>query len=107
MYIPKQPFLFFIIGNFSFFLLQVDLALDVEKALPLSVRQKLLKIEETIQPNKDKAWSFWSFWRLKSSPLTAIGSLSQLVRTFIKVFLRLSNIPVLKCPRRSSKEDVS
>lgn len=42
--------------------MQVDLTLDVEKALPLSVQRKLVKIEERILPNAVKAWSLWSFW---------------------------------------------
>ena len=33
-------------------LLQVDLALDVEKALPRKLRQKLVTTFEAIQPNK-------------------------------------------------------
>lgn len=45
---------------------QVDLALDVEKALPISLQRKLIKMEQSIFPNAEKAWSVWSFWSLKS-----------------------------------------
>jgi len=46
--------------------MQVDLTLDVEKALPISFQRKLIKIEESILPNAEKAWSVWSFWSLKT-----------------------------------------
>ncbi|XP_066911304.1 transient receptor potential cation channel subfamily A member 1 homolog isoform X2 [Clytia hemisphaerica] len=58
--------------------MQVDLTLDVEKALPLSIQNKLIKTEELIYPNIDKGWSFWSFWSVKS-PTQALKS--QVIRS--------------------------
>ncbi|XP_065649244.1 transient receptor potential cation channel subfamily A member 1-like [Hydra vulgaris] len=40
----------------------VDLTLDIEKALPISLQKKLVKIEESVYPNKHKSWNLWSFW---------------------------------------------
>eukprot|EP00794_Sanderia_malayensis_P000499 gene499-1145_t len=50
--------------------MQIDLALDVEKALPLTLRKKLLQIEEHIQPNAVRAWHFWAFWGSPFKPQT-------------------------------------
>ncbi|XP_065649232.1 transient receptor potential cation channel subfamily A member 1 homolog isoform X2 [Hydra vulgaris] len=49
----------------------VDLTLDVEKALPIAVQKRLVKMEESIFPNVHKSWSFWSFWSFES-PATNI-----------------------------------
>ena len=55
------------------FIMQVDLTLDVEKALPISIQNKLVRTEELIYPNIGKGWSFWSFWSVKS-PTQALKS---------------------------------
>lgn len=54
-------------------LFQVNLTLDVEKALPLSVQQKFIKMEESILPNAQKSWNLWSFWVVKSPLSTPPG----------------------------------
>lgn len=66
--------------------MQVDLTLDVEKALPLSIQNKLVRTEELIYPNIDKGWSFWSFWSVKSPTQ---GLKSQVVwKRFLLNFLK-------------------
>ncbi|XP_065649233.1 transient receptor potential cation channel subfamily A member 1 homolog isoform X2 [Hydra vulgaris] len=47
--------------------MMVDLTLDVEKALPISIQKKLVRLEESILPNVNKTWSVWSCW--SDSPL--------------------------------------
>ncbi|XP_065676919.1 transient receptor potential cation channel subfamily A member 1 isoform X3 [Hydra vulgaris] len=44
----------------------VDLTLDVEKALPISLQKKLVKMEESVYPNVHKSWNLWSFWSFES-----------------------------------------
>ncbi|CAB4026727.1 transient receptor potential cation channel subfamily A member 1 homolog [Paramuricea clavata] len=43
--------------------MQVDLALDVEKVLPLFLRKKLVTMTETVYPNRERYRGIWSFWR--------------------------------------------
>ena len=42
--------------------MQVDLALDVEKVLPLFLRKKFVTMTETVYPNRESYRSIWSFW---------------------------------------------
>ncbi|XP_047128792.1 transient receptor potential cation channel subfamily A member 1 isoform X1 [Hydra vulgaris] len=58
--VQKQAFL-------NKLIMLVDLTLNVEKALPVSIRRKLVKTEESIYPNMQKTWSFWSFWSVEEN----------------------------------------
>ena len=55
-----------------FTLCQVDLALDVEKALPAMFRQRFATTQEEVYPNANKYWTIWSFWGQTVSPARAI-----------------------------------
>ena len=46
--------------------MQVDLTLDVEKALPLQVQRRMVTMNESTHPNAAKGWSVFSFWSVKS-----------------------------------------
>jgi len=53
--------------------MQVDLALDVEKALPAMLRQRFATTQEEIYPNANKYWTIWSFWNQTVTPARAIN----------------------------------
>lgn len=53
--------------------MQVDLALDVEKALPAILRQRFATTQEVIYPNGSKYWTIWSFWNQGASPARAFN----------------------------------
>ena len=57
---------------FFFIFIQVDLALDVEKALPAMLRQRFATTQEEVYPNANKYWTIWSFWNQTISPARAI-----------------------------------
>ncbi|XP_065676925.1 transient receptor potential cation channel subfamily A member 1-like [Hydra vulgaris] len=47
--------------------MMVNLTLDIEKALPVSIQKQLVKLEESVYPNTNKSWNFWFFWSSESS----------------------------------------
>lgn len=51
---------------------KVDLALDVEKALPVMLRQRFATTQEVIYPNANRYWTIWSFWNQGITPARAI-----------------------------------
>ena len=51
----------------------MDLALDVEKALPAMLRQRFATTQDVIHPNANKYWTIWSFWNQGVSPARAIN----------------------------------
>ncbi|XP_073254183.1 uncharacterized protein [Porites lutea] len=53
--------------------LLVDLALDVEKALPAMLRQRFATTQEVVYPNANRYWTIWSFWNQNVSPARAIN----------------------------------
>lgn len=64
----QQDIVYFILCT----LCQVDLALDVEKALPVMFRQRFATTQEEVYPNANKYWTIWSFWGQTVSPARAI-----------------------------------
>ena len=50
----------------------MDLTLRVEKALPIAIQNKLVRMEESIYPNMKKASILWSFWSFES-PVTKVN----------------------------------
>ncbi|XP_020904043.1 transient receptor potential cation channel subfamily A member 1 homolog [Exaiptasia diaphana] len=54
--------------------MQVDLVLDVEKALPAILRRRFATQREVVYPNKMKYCSIWSFWNTRTtSPARTIN----------------------------------
>ncbi|XP_031561478.1 transient receptor potential cation channel subfamily A member 1 homolog [Actinia tenebrosa] len=54
--------------------MQVDLVLDVEKALPAMLRRRFVSTEEVVYPNENKYWTIWSFWNTgNTSPARIIN----------------------------------
>ena len=62
---------------------QVDLTLDVEKALPLSVQRNFIKMEESVFPNEERSWNLGSFWTIKS-PVSAPSG-NNMVRNYLRI----------------------
>ncbi|EDO38701.1 predicted protein [Nematostella vectensis] len=72
--------------------MQVDLVLDVEKALPAMLRRRFASKQEIVYPNKTRYWTIWSFWSRNTSPARAINDAMNPEKTPIEKLQRNQEI---------------